>query len=230
MIYLEYMNKKSSNYIFVDESGDPGRPYKTDESGDKISTGASLYYIISAIALNSQELFLMEERIMEIKNKFKYNKEIKSNYVSLGLYKALLNILNELNIRSFYRLINKNTYKGKFAVDGNKRLHNVFDNYNLVKVVSFAVKDCKFLDSEIVIDRSERRLLDGKFDSLNEYLMRKTNTKTIKRVNYVTHVDSEYVNAMQMSDLVSGAIKDHFTKRNTELKKVIDKKLLRKIW
>jgi hypothetical protein len=60
--------------------------------------------------------------------------------------------------------------------------------------------------------------------------MRKTNTKTIKRVNYITHVNSEYVNAMQLSDLISGALKDYFTGRNKKLKKIIDKNLLIKIW
>jgi len=37
---------------------------------------------------------------------------------------------------------------------------------------------------------------------------------------------SEYVNAMQLSDLVSGAIKDYFTGKNKNLKKTIDKKYL----
>ncbi len=85
-------------------------------------------------------------------------------------------------------------------------------------------------EAEIVIDRAERRLLDGKFDNFNNYLMNKINTKTIKRVSYVTHVNSEYVNAMQMSDLVSGALKDWFTKRNPELKKIINRNLLIKIY
>jgi len=85
-------------------------------------------------------------------------------------------------------------------------------------------------EAEIVIDRAERRLLDGKFDNFNNYLMNKVNTKTIKRVSYVTHVNSEYVNAMQMSDLVSGALKDWFTKRNPELKKIINRNLLIKIY
>jgi len=56
-------------------------------------------------------------------------------------------------------------------------------------------------EAEIVIDRAERRLLDGKFDNFNNYLMNKVNTKTIKRVSYVTHVNSEYVNAMQILTL-----------------------------
>ena len=35
---------------------------------------------------------------------------------------------------------------------------------------------------------------------------------------------------MQLSDLVSGAIKDYFTKKNKDLERVINKKLLRKVW
>lgn len=224
------IRKKNFNYIFVDESGDPGKPYKIDDDGKKIPTGASLFYIVSALPTTSNELFLMEDKILEIKRQFGYKGEIKSSEISLNLYKALLEVINEFSQKVFYRLINKETYKGKFAVNGKKKLHNVFDEYNLAKTISFTVKECKFLDAEIVIDRAERRLLDGNFDNFNKYLMKKVNTKTIKRISWVTHVNSEYVNIMQLVDLVSGAIRDYFTERNLELKRIIKKNLLRKIW
>lgn len=224
------MPQKSFNYIFVDESGDPGKPYEIDAHGNKVATGASLYYILSAICLDSQNLFLMEDKILEIKNKFGYKKEIKSVDISLPLYEALLNILNELNIQVYYRLVDKTKYKGKFAVDGNKKLHNVFDEYNLTKLVNLAARKSGFLDAEVVIDRADRRLLDGNFENCDKYLKKRVNTKTIKKIKYITHVNSEYVNAMQMADLISGAIKDYFTKRNISLKKVIKKGLLIKIF
>lgn len=221
---------KSFNYIFVDESGDPGKPYKIDNEGNKIPTGASSFYILSAVCFDSQKLFLLEKRIIEVKNKYGYRDELKASIIPLILYKALLNIINELDIKIYYRLIDKRKYKGKFAVNGKRELHNIFDEYNLVKVVYFAVKQSNFLNTEVIIDRTDRRLLDGNFDNFNNYLKGKVNTKTIKRIDHVTHVNSEYVNAMQISDLVSGAIKDHFTRRNTKLKKVIRRNLLRKIW
>ncbi len=218
------------NYIFVDESGDPGKPYEFDSLGSKISTGASLFYILVALPLNSKELFVLQNRMLDIKNKFGYKKEIKSRDVSLSLYKELLKIINELDLKVFFRCINKEKYKGKFAVDGHRKLHNVFDEYNLAKIISFAVKNRDFLETDVVIDRAERRLLDGEFDNFNEYLIKKINTKTIKRVKYITHINSEYVDIMQMVDLICGAIKDNFTGRNTELKKIINKNLLVKIW
>lgn len=224
------MANLSHNFIFVDESGDPGKPYHIDSNGNKTPTGASTYYILSALVVNSAELYILEEEILKTKIKFGYKKEIKSTDVSLGLYEALLRILNQLEIKSYYRCVNKLTYKGVFAVDGNKKLHNVFDEYNLVKLVSFVIKDKQILNTEVVIDRADRRLLDGKFENCDNYLMSKINTKTLKKVGCVTHVNSEYVNAMQMTDLISGAIKESFTKRNGNLKKVIDRKLLKKIW
>jgi len=218
---------KSFNYIFVDESGDPGKPHKIDKQSDKILTGASLFYILSAICLDSKKLFALENRVMEIKHKYGYRSEIKSFKIPLVLYKDLLGIVNELEIKIYYRLIDKLKYKGVFAVDGK---HNVFDKYNLVKTVFYAVKRCGFKETEIIIDRADRRLLDGKFDSFNDYLMKWVNTKTKKRVSHITHVNSEYVNAMQMSDLISGAIKDDFTGHNKGLKKVIKRKWLVKIY
>ena len=41
------------HYIFIDESGDPGKPFEIGNSGEKIPTGASLFYILSAICLDS---------------------------------------------------------------------------------------------------------------------------------------------------------------------------------
>lgn len=223
------MHNKFFNYIFVDESGDPGKPYKIDSNGDKVPTGASTFYILSAVCLDSQKLFLTENKIMQVKNKYKYRSELKSDYIPLILYKALLDIFNKLDIQTYYRLINKKTYRGTFAVDGKKKLHNVFDEYNLAKTVSFAIKQCDFKKVEVVIDRADRRLLDGKFDNFDNYLRSKVNTKTIKKIMNITHVNSEYVNAMQLSDLISGAIKDNFTGKNKDLIKVIDKKLLKEV-
>ena len=223
------MHNKFFNYVFVDESGDPGKPYKIDDNGNKIPTGASIFYILSAICLDSQKLFLAESRIMQVKNKYKYRSELKSDYIPLILYKALLGIVNKLDIQIYYRLIDKRKYRGTFAVDGKKKLHNVFDEYNLVKTVSFAIKQCDFEKVEVVIDRADRRLLDGKFDNFDNYLRSKVNTKTIKRIMNITHVNSEYVNAMQLSDLVSGAIKDNFTGKNRDLVNIINRKLLKRV-
>lgn len=221
---------KLLNYIFVDESGDPGKPFKMDDSKKKVPTGASMFYILSAVCLTSDKLFLLEDRMLEAKKKFGFKNELKSNIIPLGLYKDILKIVNQLGIKVFYRSIDKTKYKGKFAVHGKKKLHNVFDEYNLAKLVAFAIKKCGFVKTEVVIDRADRRLLNGNFDNFNNYLKKKVNTKTIQRISHVVHVNSEYVNAMQMSDLISGALKDHFTKKNTSLKKIINKKLLIKIY
>lgn len=224
------MAKNPTQYIFIDESGDPGKPFETDRAGNKIATGASLFYILAAVQLDSVKLFALENRMMEIKAVYGYRSELKSETIPLALYMDLLELVNELEIQTHYRLVDKRTYKGKFAVDGNKKLHNVFDEYNLAKAVSFAVKACAAERVEIVIDRADRRLLDGAFDNINDYIKGKVNTKTITRVEHITHVSSEYVNAMQLSDLICGALKDHFTGRNKDLKKIMERKYLRKVW
>jgi len=224
------MSTNIQNYIFVDESGDPGKIYKINSSGKKISTGASLFYILSAVCLDSRKLFLLEDKILEAKNKYGFKSEIKSNIIPLVLYKNLLKIINELDIRIFYRLIDKKKYKGTFALKGKRKLHNVFDEYNLAKLICFTIKKCNLTGVEVVIDRADRRLLDGNFENFNNYLKNKANTKTIERIKHVTHVNSEYVNAIQLSDLVSGAIKDSFTKKNPSLEKIIEKKLFKKVY
>jgi hypothetical protein len=211
----------TNGFIFVDEAGDPGQPFTVDKKGLKIPTGASPFYIITAICLDEKKLFLLEQQMMETKNKFGYKKEIKSNEISLPFYKELLDILNRLDIKTHYRLIDKSAYKGKFKVDGIPALHNVFDEYNVARAVAHAIMEGGLESVEVIIDRTDRRLLDGRFDSFNSYLIGKVK-KYIglgvkSAVSHVTHVDSRYVNAMQMSDIVSGAIRDNFTKKNQEL-------------
>lgn len=107
---------------------------------------------------------------------------------------------------------------------GNQHIHNVFDEFNVVRAVAFAIRDCDLKNVEVVIDRTDRRLLDGKFDSFNAYLEKKVSKHCNGdscRVSHITHVNSEYVNAMQMSDIISGAIRDNFTKKNEDLMKII---------
>ena len=127
--------------------------------------------------------------------------------------------------------MDKKTYKGKFATAGHAKLHNIFDDYNLSKLVLFTTKKQNLSGAEVIIDRADRRMYNGDyFSSFDEYLFERVNTKTISRIKHITHVNSEYVNAMQLSDLVSGAIKDYFTGKNKELRRMIDKKYLYKIW
>ncbi|MDZ4229050.1 MAG: DUF3800 domain-containing protein, partial [Patescibacteria group bacterium] len=108
-------------YIFVDESGDPGKTYKIVD-GKKVPTGASQYYIVTALPITSEELFSLEQKIIAVKHKYKFKNEIKSTIIPLTMYQDLLKALKQLNIKSYYRCINKDTYKGVFAVDGDKRL------------------------------------------------------------------------------------------------------------
>ena len=218
------------HYIFIDESGDPGKPFDVDSEGAKIPTGSSLFYILSAVCLDSRKLFALENGIMEIRNKFGFRSEIKSTIIPLPMYMALLGLINQFQIYIYYRLIDKAKYKGNFAVSGHEKLHNIFDDYNLSKVVLFASKACSSLGIEVVIDRADRRMYKGEFDHFNKYLFERVNTKTVERIKHITHVNSEYVNAMQLSDLVSGAIKDYFTEKNKDLRAVIDKKYLHKIY
>ena len=219
------------HYIFVDESGDPGKPFGVDEAGNKIPTGSSLFYILTAVYLDSTKLFALENEIMEIRQKYGFRSEIKSTIIPLPMYMDLLAIINKLGISIYFRLVDKKKYKGKFAVSGHTKLHNIFDDYNLSKLFLFATKKQNLTEAEVVIDRADRRMYNGDyFSGFDEYLFERVNTKTIKRIRHITHVNSEYVNAMQLSDLVSGAIKDYFTGKNKDLRKVIEKKYLYKIW
>lgn len=185
------------HYIFIDESGDPGKPFKTDSAGNKIPTGSSIFYILTAIYLDSTKLFALENEIVEIRQKYGFRSEIKSTIIPLEMYKDLLEIINKIGIHIYYRLVDKAKYKGKFAVSGHTKLHNIFDDYNLSKLVLFTTKKQDLMEAEVVIDRADRRMYNGDcFSGFDEYLFGRVNTKTIQRIKHITHVNSEYVNAM----------------------------------
>jgi len=159
------------------------------------------------------------------------NKTMPKVYIEQFIVSNVELSRNKIGIPIYYRLVDKQTYKGKFATAGHVKLHNIFDDYNLSKLALFTTQKQKLTESEVVIDRADRRMYNGDyFSSFDEYLFERVNTKTIKRIKHITHVNSEYVNAMQLSDLVSGAIKDYFTGKNKDLRRVIDKKYLYKIW
>ncbi|PIR44499.1 MAG: hypothetical protein COV10_04585 [Candidatus Vogelbacteria bacterium CG10_big_fil_rev_8_21_14_0_10_51_16] len=219
------------HYIFIDESGDPGKPFALGADGNKVPTGASLFYILTAICLDSQKLFALEHELLLIRQKYGFRSEIKSTIIPLTMYKDLLGIVNSLSIPIYYRLIDKRIYKGQFATAGHAKLHNIFDDYNLSKLVLFATRKEELARAEVAIDRADRRMYKHDyFSGFDKYLYERVNTKTIIRIEHITHVNSEYVNAMQLSDLVSGALRDYFTAKNKELRQVIDKKYLYKIW
>lgn len=225
-------------YIFVDESGDPGEPFKTDKNnkyvldskGNKIKTGASDYYIVSALLVDIKKLHKFEHDILETKNKFGYRDEIKSNTIPLNLYEALLKLLDKNNIEPYFRCVDKKQYKGTFITkdkNSTRYFHNVFDTYITVKVITRCCLNNQLINCEVVIDRADRRsrISPYNFDDFNNYLRNKVNTTNKKKINHITHADSEYVPLLQYADLISGAIKDSFTKKNQELKKIINKNL-----
>lgn len=232
----------NKNYIFVDESGDPGEPFKTDKTGkhildennNKIPTGASRFYIISALPLEINQLHLLEHEILKTKVKFRFRQEIKSNIIPLSLYEAILKLLVKHKIKVYFRCVNKEIYKGTFAVKNKSSknyFHNVFDTYNTVKVITRGCIEKELLDCEVVIDRADRRARGSpyNFEEFNNYLRKKVNTKTKRRVHFIVHADSEYVLMLQLADLISGAIRDSFTKKNQQLKKIISRNLI-KVW
>ena len=84
---------KVENYIFVDEAGDPGPLFTIDSvTNKKEETGASSFYIITALCVSVEKLYLLEHRMMEVKNTFGYKKEIKSSSIFLFLVRMVYSL------------------------------------------------------------------------------------------------------------------------------------------
>lgn len=173
----------------------------------------------------------LAQDIVEIKAKYNFEGEVKSTTVPTNLYQDILSLIAAHGLTVYYRCIDKERYAGVFGGSHSAYdIGNLFDSYNTVKVVLRSLLREKIENCEVVLDRAERRAINGtNFDGFNDYLKDKINNDGIKVVHHVSHIDSQYVPMLQLADLVSGAIKDTFTQRDVSLKKIIKKNLWR-VW
>lgn len=174
-----------TTFHFIDESGDPGRYSRRKR-------GSTWYYILGDLVVSSNQIRKLRQKLGSIRYLFDYDAELKAHKASPRLQEKILGILRDLDCCFFIKLVDKRKQK----VGNQERfLKEVY--------LSLLTKACKGRANEIVIDQTDKILAIN----LREYLLEELGRKR-RKVSYVTLVNSEYVDMLQIADLVTGAFKE----------------------
>lgn len=171
-----------TTFHFVDESGDPGKYSRRKK-------GSTWYYILGDLVVSPDQIRKLRQKLGSIRYLFDYDAELKSHKASPRLQEKVLGILRDLDCCFFIKFI-------------DKRKQEVENQEQFLKEVylSLLTKACKGKTNEVIIDQTDKILAIN----LREYLLEELERK----VNYVTLVNSEYVDMLQVADLVTGAFKE----------------------
>lgn len=166
---------------FIDEAGDPGNYRRKNKS--------TWYYILTDVIVTPEQIRQLRLKIASIRYLFNYGAELKSHKVSPHLQRKILEILKELNLKIFTLFVDKR--KIKISSQEN------FLKTSYRKLLKEALGKRK---SEIVIDQTDK-IISIKLD---EFLLNKFRPQ-VKRVNLA---NSEYVDLLQIADIVTGCFKE----------------------
>lgn len=169
-------------FHFIDESGDPGQYSRKKR-------GSTWYYILGDLVVSPEQIRSLRQKLGSIRYLFDYDAELKSHKASPRLQEKILGMLRDLDCQFFVKIVDKRKQEAK---NQEQFLREVY--------LSLLRGACRGEANEIVIDQTDKILAIN----LREYLLEELEQK----VNYVTLVNSEYVDMLQIADLVTGAFKE----------------------
>ncbi len=185
------------DFLFIDESGDPGE--------------LTNYYIVGLIHLTDESL----KRINIHLGAFRYfgviKRELKSHRLTKLQKEQILNILrlpleNNIFVKASAVYVDKKEYKGPYL---KEKKPNHFRNLIIRKLLEFhfSLNKPQSNEIEIIIDRcysSETQEL-----KLRKYLRDNTKDK-LPHFLHVIQADSRYIELLQIADWISGIVKEKY--------------------
>lgn len=196
---------KGRIFLFVDETGDPGHPDQTS---------SSRYYQLNIAIIHRESLSQLNKHFSAFRYFKDTGKELKrytkDSKILAGVFSDLVHKHNALFI-SF--ILEKAKYTGPYLKKINK---NAFA-YDPNKFRNFVVRrSFEHIFSKLVSVDPENNNLEIVFD---RYLESETDEESLKkylRGNYklpafekIVQVDSEYSEAVQVSDFIGRFVKEH---------------------
>lgn len=199
------VKKPKFDYLFIDESGDPG-------------LRGSSYYICSVFHVNDLSLHQLNSIICNFRFMFDHYNELHSYHLSSGKLRKLNGLLRKK--RRYFKCssvyLDKKAYRGPYlrSIGSYSANSNRFRKYMYRQVLNLHFHKFQLDTSkaELVLDRSS--LSNIELANLESYLNKYG--KIPKKINYLTSVDSKYVDLIQLADLVCAHFKpdasNHFIK------------------
>lgn len=189
------------DFLFIDESGDPG--------------SFSDYYILAVIHLTDLSLKDINLHLGAMRYFGNIRREMKSGRLSKEQKERLTAILSTVNDQCFVRAsavyIEKKDFEGAYLKDkpGYPQSFNKFKNLMLRRLleVHFGRGKPQTNEIELVIDRFQ---LNETLEQQMRNYLRIDKHKILPAFIHITQADSRYVELLQIADWISGAVKEKF--------------------
>ena len=185
------------DYIFVDESGDPGFA-RDPESGRLLSSG---FYIAAALHLSDDAFGGMNKHMAAFRYYSGLSRELKIPPSREEFTKLMepIRVMAEAgaNLRASVVYLDKHQYNGRYLRPGGPRGGDPlkFRNYILRRLLEHHFQRYELLSEhyDLVLDRVT--MTTQKMGELRNYLVRNRNIPT---PSYITHASSIYVEGLQV--------------------------------
>lgn len=196
---------KGRVFLFVDETGDPGHPD---------SASSSRYYQLNIAIIHRESLPYLHKHLSAFRYFKDSGKELKKHTRDAKLLAGIFDdLVKKSNILFVSFILEKSKYTGPylkkinksaFAYDSNK-FRNFVVRRSFEHVFSKLVSiDPEMNNIEVVFDRYLESETDE--ESLKKYLRGNYNLPTFEKM---VQVDSEYSEAVQVSDFIGRFVKEH---------------------
>ncbi|MDP1688573.1 MAG: DUF3800 domain-containing protein [bacterium] len=196
---------KGRVFLFVDETGDPGHPSETS---------SSRYYQLNIAIVHREAMASMHKHLSAFRYFKDSGKELKKHERDAKLLAGVFEDLAKKNNVIFTSFIlEKEKYTGPYLKKINE---NIF-TYNPNKFRNFVVRrSFEYIFSKLILIDSENHNLEIVFDRYLDSEADEENLKKYLRGNYrlpafekIVQVDSEYSEAVQVSDFIGRFVKEY---------------------
>ena len=199
---MQEIKKPKRDFLFIDESGDPG--------------DFTEYFIMGVLHITDISFRKLNIHLGAFRYFGEIKKELKSTRLNKVQKEKLLDILNfSINENSFVKAsavyVNKKNYKGNYLRDCDiySKDSTKFRHLIMRRLLEFHFKNNKMQSDEIelVVDRFHST--ENMEQQMRDYLRNKYFCN-LPRFLYITQADSRYVELLQIADWISGSVKDKF--------------------
>jgi hypothetical protein len=196
---------KGRVFLFVDETGDPGHPNQTS---------SSRYYQLNIVIIHRESLANMHKHLSAFRYFKDSGKELKKHtYDSKLLARVFEDLFKKSNVLFTSFILEKSKYTGPYL----KKFGKSAFAYNPNKFRNFVVRrSLEHIFSKLVDIDSENNNIEIVFDRYLESESDEESLKKYLRGNYnlpafekIVQVDSEYSEAVQVSDFIGRFVKEH---------------------
>ena len=198
------MTKPKRDFIFIDESGDPGL--------------ATSYYIQALLHITDESLKKLNVQLGAFRYFGCVRRELKSTRLNKLQKEQLLNILKlSISDNSFIKAtavyVDKKQYSGPYLLNTNDQkgtgAATKFRHFIIRKLLEFHFQNEKSQSDEIeiIIDRFHS---DEKQEQQMRNYLRTDKYNRLPAFKHIIQADSRYLELLQITDWIAGSVKDKF--------------------